>query len=475
MKAFDINMYPQKDLIPSVLSAVEMYARLFFDETKEVHKISLALEEAIENIRPFAKETNTTINIAVEAEDGEFKVSVTDRATPGDLEKLQGEARLGLEIMQGITDSLQIENLGLEGRRQSFIKYYDKMPEFIDTEEVEEPEPITDAQITIRGPKKDEVPQIITAFYKEYGLTYHHDTIYYPERFFAAIKKDKIHSTVAVDENGNVAGHHAAWQWDNVPGIWESGMANVDSRYRNAGIFKKMMARTYDYVENIAKVKMFMGVCVVTHPYSQKLRLKYDSLPCGFMFNNKPPEVNATAFRKAGEYNNVAFAASIFDKSPQTVYVPEEIQPIIKQIVDGFELPRTYVTDDPDSEPENEMTLQNFEFSPRVRTGWISVNQLGKDCAEALRTAEFELKKNGAEMVALYYPAAAGSAKLYEAAKKEGFFFTAYLPCADVGDVIMMQKMNNHVINYDNMNTIEPFTSLLEQIKALDPDQKINE
>ena len=473
MNAFEIKIRPETALLPVALGAVSAYAKLFFKNKKDVDRIVLATEEAINNVLSYSVTTRMQeITVAAEGADGEFTVYVLDKGLPGDYEKtLTGEDRLGLTLMHGVVDEAAVENLGMDGRRQKLVKYYSRMPEFAALPRQPEPEFIDGAEISVRAPKKDEMLEICRAFYNEYGLTYVNDLIYYPERFYAAVAKDQIHSTIAVDQHGRFAGHHGVFQWTNVPGVWEAGMAVVNSSFRNAGVFKKMMARTYAYVHDEVKGKLFLGCCITTHPYSQKLRLKYDSFPCGFSFNAVPPELAESTFKGASDFSTEALAASAFDFTPKSIYLPEELHTAARFIYGGMNLTREF-SPETLSLPETP-TKSAWFFNNRLRIGSINFSQPGSDYATRLRSDIYELKTRGAEMITLYLSVElAGLQAAYEAAKAEGFFFTGILPNADQGDVLIMQKMVNHVVNYDSLITTGPFTELLDIVRAFDPDQQ---
>ena len=473
MNAFEIKMLPNSALMTPVLAAVRSYAESFFSDKKDLDRIVLSAEEAIGNVLRFSQSRQLTdITVTLDADGGEFTVCVLDQGLPGNFEEtLQGDDRLGLTLMHNAMDVVQVENLGLNGRCQKLVKYYSKMPDWTRSDTQEAESIIENAVITVRAPKKSDMLAICRALYDEYGLTYPNEIVYYPDRFYAAVAKDQIHSTVAVDENDNLAGHHGVSQWSIVPGIWEFGMAIVNNRYRNAGVFVKMMQRTYNYVHDEVRTKMFMGACTTTHPYSQKLRLKYGSMPCGFSLNALPNDVGHGTFIKDGHFTHEAYAASVFDFSEKTVYLPKELQEPAQFIYGGLKLPRIFAEET--GEPEADLTDSAWLFNKRSRNGSVNIRTIGKDFASRLKSDILELRTRGAEMITLYGSLEdSGFPALYSNAKTDGFFFTSILPNADQGDVVVMQKMLKSAVDYENIITVEPFTTLLDMIRALDPDQQ---
>lgn len=474
MNAIEIRIRPDPRLLPSVLSAISSYAKLFFKNEKDIDHIVLATEEAVGNVLSFSVTPHLdTVTVTADAASGEFTVCVLDHGLPGDYEKtLSGEDRLGLMLMHNAVDVATVENLGTAGRCQRLIKYYSTVADFSALPELPKAAPIENAQITVRSPKKAEMLDVCRALYNEYGMTYSNDIVYYPDRFYAAVAKDQIHSTVAVDENGNLAGHHAVFQWSTIPGVWEGGMAVVNGNYRNAGVFRRMMQRSFDYVRNEVNGKLFIGCCVMTHPYSQKNRLKYGGMPCGFLLNLTPPDVLRSSFKTKDCFTADAIAASVFDTTPKTVYLPEEAAAVAEKIYGWLGLPRTVVTD-LSTLPETGVTESAWYFNSAKRNGTINLRHPRSDFLRNLRNHMYELKLRGAEMMVLYVPIEqSGFPIVYEAAKAEGFFFTGILPATDQGDVIMMQKMLNNVVDYDSLIAYGPFAELLNDIRAFDPDNK---
>lgn len=473
MNAFEIKIAPEIEYIPLPLSSIRTFAGMYFKDYKTVEKIVLATEEALNNIISFIKSGRMdTIDITVNAEAGEFTVSVLDKGIPGNYEQtLKGEDRLGLTLMKSAVDEAYVENLGMGGRLQKLVKYYCNIPDVKKEDDANASKPIENAELTIRSPRKDEMLKICHAFYNEYGLTYVNDIVYYPERYYAAVAKDQIHTSVAIDQWGGLAGHMGVKKWDIVPGVWEGGMAIVNKNYRNMGVFSKLMRRTYDYVHDDAKGKLFIGCAVTTHPYTQKLRLKYGSLPCAFMLNAVPAEFAQSTFKEASKPTAEAVAGSLFDTSERTVYLPGELNDAAKYIYDGVKAERNILNED--GAPEYEITESKCAFNSRMRTGEINFVKVGEDFVTRLNSDFYELKQNGAETVTLYITMEKkGICSVYEKAKELGFFFTGILPATDQGDVLVMQKMLLHVVDYDSIVTIEPFTGLLDIVKSFDPDNK---
>ena len=474
MNAIEICFSPDVKLLPSVLSAIKSYSEIFFKDRKDVDRIVLSTEEAINNVLSYSA-TNHLKNITVTADgrDGEFTVSVLDKGLPGDYDIiLEGKDRLGLTIMQNAMDVVIQENLGMAGRCQKLIKYYSCVSEFSELHAQPEAAPATIMKISVRIPKKTEMNEISRLIYQEYGLTYSRDIVYYPERFFAAVLKDLIHSLVAVDENDNIAGHIAAFQWDTVPGVWEMGMGVVSRHYRKAGIALRMMQQCCDYVKNDVNGRLLIGCCVTTHKYTQSNCMKCGLTPCGFLLNLTPPDVLHSSFKSDERYTANAVACLVFDSTPKKVYLPEELRDVANKIYTWQKLSRI-ITMENDAISDTAATESKWFYNTVKRNGTIYLYRLGQDHIRCLHNNIYELKRHGAEMIVLYIPIEQpGLTAVYENAKNEGFFFTGLLPATDHGDVVIMQKMMNNIVDYKSLVTYDSFTELLDDIQKYDPDVK---
>lgn len=471
--AVEIRIRPEKELVGSALSAIRSYAGHFFKDRKDIDRIVLATEEAVGNVLSYSMTDHLDcITVTADAADGELTVCVLDSGLPGDYEEtLNGEERLGIRLMHGAVDFVQVENLGKAGRCQRLVKYYSSIPDLSGPSELPETDVRENSQITIRSACPSEILSICRAVYNEYGLTYSRDIVYYPERFSAAVAKGQMQSFVAVDEEGRLAGHHAVFEWDTVPGIREVGIGVVDRNYRNMGIARRLMERSCSYVRDETEGRVLVGCCVMSHPYTQKNCLLYHLVPCGFLLNLTPPDVLQSSMKTGGGFTSDAIAATVFDRAPETVYLPEKLKSTAEKIYSWMELPRTIVTG---QEPAfgTDSTECKWYFNTAKRNGTIVILSPGQDHKCSLHSSIVGLKRRGAEMIMLYFSAGqSGASAVYEAAREEGFFFTGLLPASDLGDMILMQKMMNNVVDYDSLITCDLFTELLADIRRFDPDQ----
>lgn len=473
MRLFKLEIAPDKRMIPVALTATAAAARYFFKDECTVEHITLALEEAVANVTEFClSDSLESICIEAELDNNEaFVVSVTDKGLPGELDKiLKGEDGLGLSLMSGMVDHISIENLGTGGRCQRLIKYLSDKPGFELRKHVEgaADEPVE--RLTIRPLQEDEAVEVSRCIYDEFAFTYVNDMVYYPERFNASIKRGDTYSLVAVTDDGEVAAHLAIWKWGILPGIWEMGMGVVKRRFRSAHIMGKLTHTILEYARDTLELSCLLCEPVLYHPYTQKISVKQGFQACGAGLCYTPLGFANTISNSPDKRNNVAMAMNVFKKEKRTLYLPDELIPMIQEILGRMELP-AMITDDR-GQNAREKCESICESYPSIQLARIVVYHSGKDIAEQLHNSTVSLKRNGMQVIELFLPAGEpGAAEAYKAAKRLGYFCTGFLPLSGRGDMIIMENLMAQAVDYKALQTVEPFTSLLERIREMDPNE----
>ncbi len=477
-QTFQLKISPDKEMIAIALSAAREYASRYIDDAKEVNRMVLALEEAIANVLNFSMTDSVeSIKIYAQAKGGELKFSVIDKGLPGDFtEMLKDEDSLGLTIMQKVTDRITVKNLGLKGRCQELVKYISTVPDFEAEEKKEkEPELIKPKEIKIIPLRRSDADCVARGIYSEYGFSYLNDIVYYPERFYEAVQNGSIHSIVAVDEDGRFLGHAAASKWDDIPGIYESGMAVVNPACRGAGVFNLLMTTLEAQVRALPDARQNLGEAVTTHTFSQKGGYNSGSRATGFVFCMTPPGSIQSTFRNKQEKNerqrdSYVLTPSVIDTSERTVYSVPEISDITDFVYGILNLKRTVITDD--LPPETEVSVGNNATNTTWNFSRITIYEIGKDIAERIKRDVLEAKRNGTAMIQLCLSMdKPGVYQAYEAAKAQGFFCTGLLPVTGMGDVLLMTNLFENMVDYENIQLLEPYKPLLEMVRKLDPDR----
>ena len=469
----ELKLLPSKKLIPAALGAVREYAKLCFEDAKQAEKLALVTEEAIDNVllHSVSAKMNQII-VKAGTEEQRFVLEVWDDGMPGDFEKtLQDGESLGMTLMRSFADSIEFLNCGTKGRCQRIVKHIAELPPEITAEQTEDESPIEGAVITIRETEDGDLWDVCRALYREYGLTYPNESVYDPESFAELIRRPNVHSIVAYTDQGLLAGHHAIVEDQNLPGLYEMGMAVVNSRIRHCGVFSRLIEANEAYYREHIHRGIAFSDATIFHPYTQQTRLKYGYSACGFNFNFNPPETLQGTFTKNRYYTSAAMAALVPDRSPKTVFLPKELAELAAKIYGNLELPRSYDFTGGVAEGE---TVAHSSYFAKQNIGRLVVEHIGADCREMLAQQLYNFRRNGTVSLKLYLPMEEpGLIGIYEEAKKYGFFISGILPNLEYGDLLQLCTTFGNVIHYETMVTIGPFTELLEMIRKFDPNDQI--
>lgn len=471
MRLIKMEIVPDARMIPAALAAVRELSSSFFSSEKKINSIILSLEEAIANITQYCLTPSLKhIDIEVSIEDCAFVVSVIDEGLPGDLnDTLSQMEKLGLSIMYNMMDEVTIENLGFGGRKQKMIKYLEKPINFQLTQPEEPKIYGPGTNITIRPFLKEDAVEISRCIYDAYGFSYAVKFAYYPEQFCAAVQDGIIHSMVAVDDEGNIAGHAALCEWKELPGIWELCMVVVKGNYRKLGIMSRLSEALLEYAQNTLKLPLVIMQPVLHHPFSQKVGVRYDMHPCALGFGYIPQSLLQSMGIENAVRADLAICIRTFETDKKTLYIPLELHDFIEKITDNLKVKRTFVHISNQQLPKK----SNMKYTSNniTQSAKIVIYNVGEDIHSQLILALSNLKKQNMEMIELFIHCnEAGALKAFESAKSLGFFCTGFIPMAQCGDMLMMQNLFSYSVDYSRYVTVEPFTSFIESVKAFDPD-----
>lgn len=462
--------------IEAALSCVSFAAKRFGISQKEIKKLEIATEEAVANVIQYAYEADeyAYIDISVLVEGFSFIISIKDKGKPFDFFSLSAEdehvSGLGVKMMQNLTDKLEFRNLGSKGREQRLIKHLVSLPEY--TKKVWEEEGSLPENITfdIHELREEEAIEVAQCVYNEFGYTYVAELIYYPQQFYEASKKGDIYSLVATAPNGEVAGHLALLKLKDFPGVYEMAIGVVKRKFRKYSIMKKLTEIIIDRAENHLKINALFTQPVAYHTITQKMSNSMSLHASGFMFQYTSDEFSTT-FDKGQERCSVACAIRPFKRDTfAELYLPHELKEMVCDICNRMGIERTFLPGQTfDLEDKTEATIS---INQRTRLGKFYIEKSGKDIEEEIKHAMFTFRKEKCAVVELYLNVLDPVAPFaYEELKKYQFFCTGFLPMSDKGEYLIMEYLISEVVNYDNVTTIEPFTTLLNQIKSLDPNK----
>jgi serine/threonine-protein kinase RsbW len=461
--------------IEMVLMVIGSIARRFSMPEKDIGKLCMATEEAMVNVINYAFSPKETayfeIKIAVSGMD--FMVTIHDKGKPFDFSTLELSNEkwdgLGVKMMQGLTDKVEFKNLGSEGREQSLVKRLVELPVYQKRNE-EEPQSLPEQiEFDIHPLKEEEAIEVAQCIYDEFGYTYISEMIYYPQQFYEACLQGDIYSFVAVAPDGEVAGHLALTISKEFPGMAEMGIGVVKRKFRKYSIMNRLTDLIIHKAQHELKLTALFAQPVAYHTITQKMCNNYNLTACYFAFHYLTDEFTPT-FEKEKSRLSVACGTLPFTDSLREIYLPEEVTPMISEIIQNMKIERRILKGEQPN-PSDE-TVGTLSINQKMRLGKCFIEKAGADVMQNLKRSVLILKQEKCAVAELYInlsdPAAPHA---YQNAKTFNFFCTGILPQSSKGDYLVMECLMNDVVDYDTVKTIEPFTSLLHHIRRLDPNE----
>jgi serine/threonine-protein kinase RsbW len=372
-------------------------------------------------------------------------------------------------MMHGLTDKLTFRNLGSEGREQCLIKHLADLPHYqhhIQEEASGIPENI---EFDIHPLKEEEAIEVAQCIYDEFGYTYVSELVYYPQQFYQACQDGAVYSLVATAPDGEVAGHLALIISEEFPGTAEMSIGVVKRKFRKYSIMNRLTQLIIHHAQYVLNLKAMYAQPVAYHTITQKMCNNYNLTACAFSLHYTNDGF-ATTFEGGENRSNVACALLPFITSVRDIYLPDEVLPMISEIIRNMNIERRIIKGNPPQASRN--TLSILSINKRMRLGKCFLEETGANIEEELKRVMMGLKREKCAVAELYInlfdPAAPYA---YQCAKRHNFFCTGIMPLTTHGDYLMMECLMNDVVDYNAIKTIEPFTGLLHHIKKLDPNE----
>lgn len=473
MEFINMRVLSNPHSIPVAQAAISNIAELCGISRKDISKLEIALEEAMSNIITFGfpDKKDSYFNVSVDISEMDFKIIIHDQGKPYDFENVDDDvsSSAGIKLMRGLTDGLVFKNLGEKGREQHLIKHLTALPEYTRRPPEEEVCDLENLEFDIHPLRKSEAIEVSQCVCDEFGYTYPSELVYYPEQYYDACQKNDYFSLVATAPNGEIAGHLALMFSPHFPGIAEMGIGVVKKKFRNYSLMSRLTNEIIKIAENDFKLNALTAQPVVYHPYTQKICNKTSFTACGFVLHYVNYNM-ANTFDDVGDGVNVAVAFRIFNNKLNDIYVPEEAKEMVSTIISLSGLERKLL--DGMIPAEGSLSEVITDINQRLKIGKVFIEHAGSDIHSALKTSLLATKREKCAVVELFINLSDACAPFaYEAAKDFDYFCTGLLPCSQNGDYLTMQCLLGGIVDYDTLRTIEPFTTLLQHIRGLDPNE----
>jgi anti-sigma regulatory factor (Ser/Thr protein kinase) len=482
------------NVLPLVIDSARSISRIMGFPEGETRKIELGVEEAVGNIIRFAFEDGVeeTLTIVFSMQKPGLGISVFEKGMPFDpgmirefspekFRKEFSDEGLGMYLMKCFMDEFTFVNHGREGKETRLFKYLPSknVEEILDETTLQQAKnereetvlPAGTVKYTVRLMRPEEAVDVSKCAYTSYGYTYVHEAIYYPDRVREMNQTGELISMVAVnDENGEVMAHFAIEKEDD-PLVPQVGVAFTKPRYRGQGALNRL---NVFLLEEVAKRNYmgFYGKGITTHFYSQKTMLKYGLNPCAFLLSSGKERKYKGIDQKIIQRESVILHFRyMHPEEGLVIFPPEKHRSMITKIygyINGKpEIMQTHANEGlPD-----EASVITTKANPNSNTADIFLISYGKDVLTQISKMLTSLCRDKIETIYIRLKLADPlTAVMCEKIEELGFFFAGIMPGSGKGDVLILQYLNNHVIDYNYISlACEESKSILDYVRKQAP------
>lgn len=477
MELVRMTVRAEPQSIPLVQGVTRYYARIQDLPADEIERFLVTVEEAMTQVIEygFPGKPDSTFDVRLEVEGLDLKVVITDKGIPYDYEKLESlpNGQLSVRLLRGFADRVSLSISGGDGRTQVLMKHLSALPAFKRSETEATESCLCKAAAPVGEPdfhilRKEEAIEVAQCMYDEFGYTYIHEIVYHPDEFYESVRRGECVSMVATAPNGEVMGHVALVSSPIMQGTMEMCMGVVRKSYRGCSVMGELTNRIIDYARTLGLTSI-NALPVVYHVYTQKICNKQGMGPCGFQFNIINEDLT-TSFDH-GFRASLGMACLPFRENRRTVHVRKEAAGIAGYVADHSGLDRTVVTVDRDPEAEGETDIIS-DYDPRICSGTIAIRSVGGDLASKLKAMDRYLRTQGAKSILMLIATGTEQSVLaYDAARSLGYFCTGlFTGCSD-DDYLMMEHVVYSTVNYGSLETVDPYSGLLDLIRGNDSDE----
>lgn len=319
--------------------------------------------------------------------------------------------------------------------------------------EGEEPGP-GDESVSFRPGAPGDGLEVSRLFYRCYGWTYGHGSMYAPDSIDQAIQGGTRLVEVACSDSGDIVAH---WAFTlHGPHLVESGMTVTDPRYRRRGIGKKLLGALIARAHHAGILGIY-GEPVLTNVVSQMETREGGGFFCGLRVDVFPA-MNAVGIstRSAGpRLSLLECYIPLRPLEPASIFIPEGCTGFVSDIVSAGSLPRTLQVYPPPDYTMPDATVLSVSDIEDERALLVVVDQVGADAADRLSEILDSARVRGAACVEVSLPAFdPGAANLDLRALH--LAFCAFIPMAsEAGDVLMLQWVAAAVVDTSNWQLLD--------------------
>jgi anti-sigma regulatory factor (Ser/Thr protein kinase) len=475
-----------------VLTFFKEAAMIFGCSETDSYKIEVAIEEAITNVIEHAYEANesSTFDVICEGIPGGVKMIIKEKGLPYDPKRQsqynpdaeldeQSARGMGLFLMRELMDEVHFLNLGAEGKETLLILYF-KDQAAITEQDISEEEKAIDEQEVIEGKinydvrlmEPSDAIEISKCAYKSHGYSFFDDHIYYPDHIIEMNQTGEMISAVAVTPDNVFMGHGALHYPYPGARIAELTFLFVNVEYRGQGC----MNRVCDFLYTTPKQHPLAGIytyAVTNHLFTQKIMVRMGVKDCGIILASSPATWQFKGIvGESAQRISVVLSFKYLDAAvPRTLYPPVHHKEMIEKLYRNIGATHDFVTSVADTRlPDDPSDIETTLFDSE-ECAEIMVRHYGAQVLQEVRRILRDLCVRKIAAIQLMLPLEdPATCFMTKAIEDLGFFFSSILPRESIGDVLVLQYLNNVPFDYAKvMVHTEIAAELLAYIHERDP------
>ena len=467
-----VGVRAEPDSVSLVQGIISYYAKRYGIPSDETERFLITVEEAMAQVIeygfPGKPDSMFDVNVGIEGLD--LVVTIIDKGIPYDYEMLAKDpgAMVSLTLLKGFADKVSLSSMGPAGRKQVLMKHLSSLPEYTRREETPVPEScgFGPEDIDYHFLRREEAIEVAQCMYDEFGYTYPHEIVYHPDEFYESTQRGECISVVATVPGGEVAGHAALVSSPRMRGTMELCMGVVRKKYRKCSIMSRIteMAIARGKEMGLTSVN---AMPVIYHIFTQKVCNKQGMYPNGFVFNLINEDLS-TSFEQ-GFRASLGLATLMLEDRERNVYVRDTVLPIAEYIISVSKIKRKAVPVKGDISAEGDSDVA-VDVDTRVESGRINVDYTGSDIDSRIKAADRYIRSQKCKISNVYLSVSSPQSVLaYDSLVSLGYYCTGLFTGCNDNDYLMMENVMLSNVDYGKIQTIEPFTGLLDLVKEGDP------
>jgi anti-sigma regulatory factor (Ser/Thr protein kinase)/GNAT superfamily N-acetyltransferase len=454
-------------------------------------QIEVAVEEAVSNVAEHAydAEENITFDLICEMLPDALKIIIREHGIPFDPKHIPefkspqdledaSTAGIGVFLMRSLMDECSFHNLGPGGKETHLVKHLGSQAgaerALAEAHPPEaEPEAIKEKiRYQVRGLREAEAIEVSKCAFKSHGYSFFDDHIYYPERLVELNRSGDMISFVAVTEDEVFMGHACLLFQYPEDRCAELTFVFVNPEYRSQGAFGRLLEALFA-VESRRPLEGVYAYAVANHPFTQKAVARQGINDCGILLATSPASWKFKGIPGDPDQRISVILSFRYIGTPKklTLFPPAHHREIVAKLYRNIGADHEYAAaaSAPELSGESEILTGTNQSEGCAE---IFVRRYGQDVVREVRRLlrGFCLQQYAAInlFLDLEIPTTYHITAEFE---KLGFFFSGILPRARVGDVLILQYLNNVDVDYSKITAYSDMAKeILAYIRERDPN-----